>query len=631
MNLFNLTEEQRADIGESAVKLLEKYDAELGKEMLKLSKKYDVTETREALTEYSPMFIQEEESILKLYKLHKSINGENALPELNQKLQPLVTETVSQCSRIIETKHQEEELIKKSSESLGILKEELSKPLGIIKLDSRITALLYPRAQFRFNNWREELNKEVPELEELTIEQIVEDLDDHLDDNKKNSATKYEETIKGWLYECIDQGDGFKLVADSPPFADMSSLKGLLREVYKCKKIKAEEKQAKELKEKRIDEAYDTLGRPFYDDAKRYLPKEVDEFSGSLKEAVNFHIKKDGKYNWSDLPYRYRSQVELIHHLKAKEQQQIQIRNDAQAQATAFGPTLVQGLKEIEKMLSPKKEDSTVVFKRRCSDNGEKRYLGEPFSDILAKNSNWTEGYITPAEDDLRQSIPEELYDFILMETTRNFFLLPEAHYGHYGVPCLDIYFNVFAVVTIKVLAKAGKKVFNGYAFDFLANLREPKCLGFYQITITPNQPTFWQSVPLIILYALMDGNLQPPGTTILQRTDQLTVYEVNKFEDDICEIPISLERWCRNSGSMEKLKEATVIDGRTAEILEPLRPISINHKESKGKKAKAFQLFSEGKRPGDSEVKSLGIKPNSAYRYYQHWKKAHYTSNDIT
>ena len=128
----------------------------------------------------------------------------------------------------------------------------------------------------------------------------------------------------------------------------------------------------------------------------------------------------------------------------------------------------------------------------------------------------------------------------------------------------------------------------------------------------------------LIILDALMDGNLQPPGTTILQRTDKLTVYEVNKFEDDICEIPISLERWCRNSGSMEKLKEATVIDGRTAEILEPLRPISINHKESKGKKAKAFQLFSEGKRPGDSEVKSLGSKPNSAYRYYQHWKKAH-------
>ncbi|MDH4292294.1 MAG: hypothetical protein OEV56_06780, partial [Dehalococcoidia bacterium] len=39
--------------------------------------------------------------------------------------------------------------------------------------------------------------------------------------------------------------------------------------------------------------------------------------------------------------------------------------------------------------------------------------------------------------------------------------------------------------------------------------------------------------------------------------------------------------------------------------------------------KERVFRLFDEGKRPGDPEVKALGIKPNSAYRYYQEWKKA--------
>jgi len=80
-----------------------------------------------------------------------------------------------------------------------------------------------------------------------------------------------------------------------------------------------------------------------------------------------------------------------------------------------------------------------------------------------------------------------------------------------------------------------------------------------------------------------------------------------------------------------EKMKEAQIINERTAEMLEPLQPISINHKESKSKKAQAFQLFNADKRPSDSEVKSLGIKPETAYRYYQDWKKIKDNSHNPT
>lgn len=70
------------------------------------------------------------------------------------------------------------------------------------------------------------------------------------------------------------------------------------------------------------------------------------------------------------------------------------------------------------------------------------------------------------------------------------------------------------------------------------------------------------------------------------------------------------------------------IINRRTVEILGPLRLQSTNQKESRGKKARVFPFFNQGKRPGDPEVKTLGIKPNTVCRYYQAWKEAHTSSN---
>ncbi|MFC1871415.1 hypothetical protein ACFLYF_03335, partial [Chloroflexota bacterium] len=356
--------------------------------------------------------------------------------------------------------------------------------------------------------------------------------------------------------------------------------------------------------------------------AGRYLNKDdIDKLHVAVDEAAKVYLKEGDSYLRNYQTSDYRRWVEKINYEKEKEQ----IRLDSEAQAQAFRPRLDQGLEEIERKLSPKKEDPAVRIKRYCSNNGEARYLGESFTDIIGgdddRKNNWTQGYIPAAEAKLLKFIPGELRDFILTKPVAEFFLLPGANYSHCGVPCLDFYFDVFSVVTITVSAQAGQKVFNGYRFNFLTNLREPKLLGYYQITITPNKPHFWQSVPISIIRALIDGNLEPPTTTILERTDHLTVYKVKNFEENICEIPISFERYCRSLGSFEKMRELGIIKERTAEILELPQPI-INHKESKSKKARAFELYSEGKRPSSPEVKSLGIKPESAYRYYQDWKK---------
>lgn len=39
-------------------------------------------------------------------------------------------------------------------------------------------------------------------------------------------------------------------------------------------------------------------------------------------------------------------------------------------------------------------------------------------------------------------------------------------------------------------------------------------------------------------------------------------------------------------------------------------------------KKDKAFELFSQGMRPGDPAVKDLGLAAKTRYNYYQEWKK---------
>ncbi|MFC2013457.1 hypothetical protein ACFLU8_01005 [Chloroflexota bacterium] len=477
----------------------------------------------------------------------------------------------------------------------------------------------------RFNDWKAEIFNKVPQLEHLTIDEINTDLNTHLNDNEQAWNAKYRDNILEWLGKCFDIGNNY-----SPyPYAtwithSMYEFKRLVKTAYERKEEKAREEERKREEDRLREEAFfHVYPLQLWKEAERYLS--IDEQKKLLDAAgvaIKVYLKEGDSYLDSYETFDYRWWLKEINYRKEKEQ----IRLDAEAQAQAFRARLDQGLKEIKEKLSPKKEDPVVRFKRYCSNNGENRYQGESFADILAsdddKKKKWKQGYIPAAEAKPQESIPRELKDFILTEPAAAFFLLPSANYSFCGIPCLDIYFDVFAVVTVAVSVQAGSKKLNGIPYNFLTNLQEPKFLGFYQIIITPNEPHFWQSVPISIIRALFDGNLEPQNTTILERTDELTVYEVKKFEEDICEIPISFERYCRNLGSFEKMRELGIIKERIAEILELPRPIRINHKESKSKKAQAFQLYNEGKRPSDSEVKSLGIKPESAYRYYQDWKK---------
>ena len=497
---------------------------------------------------------------------------------------------------------------------------------GIFSLNPEYEKRLHPHALKRFSDWKAEIIHEVPQLEQLIIDEFNADINIYLNDDEKSRAVKLRDNISKWLRKCLDIGNEYSRyspVYDTSVISDMCGLKRLVKTAYEHKEEKTKEEERKREEHRQWEVAcLHVFPLQLSKDADRYLSNdEQEKFLKATGVAINVYLKQGDSYLDNYKTFDYRRWLKEINYRKEKEQ----IRNDAQAQAEAFCPTLAEWLEEMESKLSPREKDPIEIFKRYCSNKGEARYLEESFADILGdddRKKNWTQGFIPPAEKRLKKLIPEELRDFILTKPTVAFFLLPSANYSHCGIPCLDFYFDVFAVVTITVSAQAGQKVFNGYEFSFLTNLREPELLGFYQITITPNEPDFWQSIPISIIRTLIDGILESPGITILKRTDRLTVYEVKKFEEDICEIPISFERYCRSLGSFEKMRELGIIKERTAEILELPRPISINHKSGESKKAQAFQLYNQGKRPSNSEVKSLGIKPESAYRYYQDWKK---------
>ena len=45
-------------------------------------------------------------------------------------------------------------------------------------------------------------------------------------------------------------------------------------------------------------------------------------------------------------------------------------------------------------------------------------------------------------------------------------------------------------------------------------------------------------------------------------------------------------------------------------------------NKEKKSRLQIAYELFDQGKRPSDPEIKVLGLRPKSTYDYFQRWKR---------
>jgi len=222
---------------------------------------------------------------------------------------------------------------------------------------------------------------------------------------------------------------------------------------------------------------------------------------------------------------------------------------------------------------------------------------------------------------------------------------LASADYSFEGLPCLDFKFDVFAVVETRLWLKPGKKSFGDYSFDMSwidekghsVLMREPEFLGYHYLVLNPADlgRYVWQSIPLVLLSGLLKGERKPASTTISATSDSTISYKIPKFKQEVI-IPDNFASYLREIGEIDHIVNMGIITEKVAGIVknelqseQTLLEGKIERRDTK--KAKAFLLFNEGKRPGDPKVKNLGIKPKTAYRYYQDWKKVQHSSQNAT
>jgi hypothetical protein len=502
--------------------------------------------------------------------------------------------------------------------------------IEILSLKPEDEKRLNPHAMKRFNDWQDHILRQVPRLSQPSIEQTRADLRTHLHDNELAEFTK-------WLSECMDTADRyFPYAYDTRVIDPMSRVESLIVRAYE----RAEEERLKKECEDRRYAAFASM-KPPADDAKKYLSdKEHDRFRLAVGEAIDTYLEKGTAYLADVRASDYGWWSEKIQERKNEEAQKLQ----AIRAADEYNHRLNQEIAEMVSRLDDKQRDLASYFRAGIWD---RRYSNHNFDYVLSKEDdmNFDGTLISVANKRLERLCPKDLFHFIVVPSQyhRYYYPLPTASYSSEEVPSLDSNFDIFAAGYAEVWLRPGKRSFNGYEFllpwteekSGLALLEKPKLVGHHYLIPKPEGPggrVFWESIPLVLLKGLLNGEARPDGSTILAAADSITTYRVQGFEEEV-EVPDKFGESLKSIGRIDEMVDIGVMTEKVDNIvkaalgkLEVARKIqSVRRRAGRRDtmKESVFRLFDEGKRPGDSQVKALGIKPNTAYRYHQDWKKA--------
>ena len=124
---------------------------------------------------------------------------------------------------------------------------------------------------------------------------------------------------------------------------------------------------------------------------------------------------------------------------------------------------------------------------------------------------------------------------------------------------------------------------------------------------------------------------MRPKGTIVSAASDEGVTYRIPGLEGETT-IPNAFADYLRKIGTIDQMistdimteKVADIVKSEITELAQICEASSLKEgsRRQDTKKTRANQLFDRGKRPSSPEVKALGIKPDTAYRYYQDWKK---------
>ncbi|MFC1972564.1 hypothetical protein ACFLVE_04085 [Chloroflexota bacterium] len=380
--------------------------------------------------------------------------------------------------------------------------------------------------------------------------------------------------------------------------------------------------------------------KPPVDEGKKYLSdEENDQFILAVGKAIDAYLERGLAYMADVRTSDYGWWLKKIQERKKEETQKL----EATRAANEYNRHLNQEIEKLTSRLDHRRRDLVRYFRGQIRD---RRNTDRNFDYVLSKEDevNFDRTLVSVANKKLEQLFSNELHDFIRLppQYYQLYFPLPTASYSFKEVPCIDLSFEVFAAAYAEIWFKPGKKGFLGYDFPLpwieekndLVLLEKPKFLGYHYLVFTSQDLgyNFWQSIPLVLLKGLLNGDAKPDGTIISAASDNVTTYRVRGFEKEI-DVPDKLAEYLKIIGSIDGMVETGVITKKVGNIMKTvLGELKVKHEATPNggraakrdsRKERAFRLFDAGRRPGDPEVKALGIKPNSAYRYYQDWKRS--------
>ena len=489
----------------------------------------------------------------------------------------------------------------------------------------------------RFNDWQDRILTKAPQLRPLSIEQTRAHLRTYLHDNELTEFGKCLTDIARWLSGCMGTGDGyFPYAYDTEVTAPMGRVESLIRRAFQ----NAETERRKKEYDDRWCAAFVSM-KPPTDDAEKYLSdKENDEFTLAMGKAVEAYLEKGTAYLTDLRTFDYAWWLEKTQQRKEEEARKLQ----AIHAADEYNHRLNQEMANLTSQLDDEQRELASYFRAEIQD---RRYTNHNFDYVLSKEDemSFDPTLVSVANRRLGQLLSNDLPHFVPLPSRyyRLYFLSPTANYRLEKVPCIDMSFDVFAAASGEIWLKPGKKSFNGYEFALpcmeessgLVALEKPRFLGYYHLVLAPEDlggHVFWRSIPLVLLKGLLNGETRPDGCTISAASGSVTTYRVQGFEKEV-DVSDKFVEYLKSVGSINEMVNMGIMTEKVGNIVRvALGEMEAERRTPPGAgtagrrdsmKEKAFQLFDAGKRPSDPEVKALGIKPNSAYRYHQIWKKA--------
>ena len=516
---------------------------------------------------------------------------------------------------------------------------------AILNLKPEIAKQLHPSAA----KWFDELNAAIEQ--QLMIDGLTTtDIETFLSDSEREELQGHNSEIEMALVACINPnamhteprlnsnlGPAF-LMMQLRSLTHTENIKSLLRVVYERKVATMQQAVKKRDEFERRTRAFKALNPPIVL-AKKYLncAGEYQRFEMSINGAVDAYLEAGKFYLYQDKAKAYLRCLEIIENRR----QEGKRKQRAQSSANEYNRHLNEEIRELTTRLHRREKNLSSYFQAMVQD---KRYSGHNFDYILSekKRRDLDPVLVSVVDKQLERLLSDDLRQFIVLPLKyyRRYYPLPSASYSCEEVPCLDFSFDIFAVICAEVWLKPGKKSFDGFDFPLpyvegkngLSLLESPKFLGYYYCISRPEEikaHIFWKRIPLIILKGLLNGEIRPEGTTISAASDEGITYRIPKLEDEIT-IPNAFADYLRSIGTIDQMVSMNILTKKVADIVKseliglaetceiPSSEERVKRQDTK--KASLWQLFDAGKRPGDPEVKALGINPKTVYRYYQEW-----------